>query len=162
MTVISKISVFSHKNNIGGKVWNPAIRWSDKYAVFISIESDQGDEGIGECWCFDAAPDSLVAYLRTEVVPQLIGINLDEFESRTEQLRKRSTLTARHGILMSALSGMDIAVWDLRAQQANCPLWAHLNPNGRGYTPLYAFTQQGRKSLRSPRRCELWPIQDSS
>ena len=35
MSVIQRISVHSHCNNLGGKIWNPAIRWTEKYAVFV-------------------------------------------------------------------------------------------------------------------------------
>ena len=59
MSVIRSFSVFTHCNDLGGKVWNPAIRWTKKYAVFVVLENDQGVQGIGECWCFDTAPDAL-------------------------------------------------------------------------------------------------------
>ncbi|WP_265516894.1 enolase C-terminal domain-like protein [Nitratireductor luteus] len=134
---VSRISVSSHCNDLGGKVWNPAIRWTRKYAVFVEIETCDGRVGLGECWCFDAAPDALIAYLRTEVVPHYIGLGLDDFAVVAEALTRRATLTARHGILATALSGIDIAMWDLRAQQASRPLWARINQHGRGVAPLY-------------------------
>ena len=36
---------------------------------------------------------------------------------------RRATLTARHGMLASAHSGIDLALWDLKAQSAGAPLW---------------------------------------
>ncbi|WP_417407955.1 enolase C-terminal domain-like protein [Hoeflea sp.] len=134
---ISRISVSSHCNDLGGKVWNPAIRWTRKYAVFVEIEDSDGAVGLGECWCFDAAPDALIAYLRTEVVPHFLGLGPDDFAAVAETLTRRATLTARHGILATALSGIDIAMWDLRAQRSGQPLWACINPQGRGMAPLY-------------------------
>lgn len=134
---ISRISVSSHCNDLGGKVWNPAIRWIRKYAVFVEIEDSEGAVGLGECWCFDSAPDSLIAFLRTEVVPHFLGLGPDDFAAVTEALTRRATLTARHGILATALSGIDIAMWDLRAQHSGRPLWACINPEGRGVARLY-------------------------
>ncbi|WP_424971005.1 mandelate racemase/muconate lactonizing enzyme family protein [Dinoroseobacter sp. S76] len=137
MSRITRVEILSHCNALGGKVWNPAIRWSDKFAVFLAVEDDTGQIGIGECWCFDAAPDALIAFLRTEVVPQFLGAPLDALEEISGRMLDKATLTARHGILCSALSGFDLAVWDLRARQAGKPLWQLLDPAGPGEARVY-------------------------
>jgi len=111
-------------------VWNPIIKWTDKYAVFVLLEDDLGHVGLGECWCFDACPDALVAYLRTEVAPHILGLAVKDQQTVFDQLLARSCLTARHGILRSALSGVDIALWDLRSQGAKLPLWKYLRTQG--------------------------------
>lgn len=138
MSVITSISIQSYANDLGGKIWNPAIRWRTKHAVFVEIHDDAGLVGLGECWCFDAAPDALIAYIRTEIIPEFIGFPLNNVPDVMKRLVEKATLTARHGILASALSGVDIAVWDLLAKQAAQPLWAHLNPAGSGSALLYA------------------------
>ncbi len=138
MTIISRISVKAHCNDLGGKVWNPALRWTLKYAVFVEIEDEDGQIGVGECWCFDAKPDALIAFLRTEVVPYFLGEHLNDVEEITHRRLKFATLSARHGILVSALSGIDIATWDLRAQKNKEPVWKTLNPRGSGRALFYA------------------------
>ena len=135
---ITHISVFTHCNDLGGKIWNPAIRWTKKYAVFVCIQDDTGRQGLGECWCFDTAPDALVAFLRTEVIQHFLGTSLEDMADISSAMITRAILTARHGILASALSGIDIAMWDLRAQHANQPIWMNLSSNARGTVNLYA------------------------
>jgi len=135
---IAQISVRTHCNHLGGKIWNPAIRWTDKYAVFVSLKDDAGYTGIGECWCFDAAPDALVAYLRTEVIPHFCGATLDDIADISSTLFEKATLTARHGILASALAGIDIAAWDLKAKHQDTPIWKSLSDVGTGDALLYA------------------------
>ncbi len=137
LPTINRIQVFSHCNNLGGKVWNPAIRWTKKYAVFVLLEDDSGYQGLGECWCFDSSPELLVTYLRTEMAPHIIGSSVEEIDQVFHQLLKKATLTARHGLLSSALSGVDIACWDLLSQHAEQPLWQHLNPAAEGSVFLY-------------------------
>ena len=137
MSHITHFSVYTHRNDLGGKIWNPAIRWTSKYAVFVVLEDDEGGRGLGECWCFDSAPDALVAYLRTEVAPHVIGLDNTQYESLVSELTRRATLTARHGMLASALSGVDIAVWDIRSVHAQRPLWSLINPDGNGQASLY-------------------------
>ncbi len=138
MSRIARITLASHVNDLGGKLYNPAIRWTRKHAVFVLVEDDAGQVGLGECWCFDSAPDALLAFLRTEVLPHFEGAPLDEAEAIADRLLARATLTARHGILCSALSGIDLAVRDLQAQQAGLPLWRSLNGQGSGRAALYA------------------------
>jgi len=135
---IAGISVRTHCNHLGGKIWNPAIRWTDKYAVFIRLEDDTGQIGLGECWCFDAAPDALVAYLRTEVMPHFQGASLEDVADISQALFAKATLTARHGILASALSGIDIAAWDLNAKHQDAPIWKCLSDGGTGDALIYA------------------------
>lgn len=136
--IVTGIRVSSVANDLGGRVWNPAIRWTVKHAVFVELESGDGLCGLGECWCFDAAPDPLIAFLRTEVAPAVIGRDSEEIRDTLAALTRRATLTARHGILASALSGIDIALWDLEAQALGRPLWQALNPDGTGVARLYA------------------------
>lgn len=138
MTRIARLSLATHVNDLGGKVWNPAIRWTLKHAVFVVIEDTDGRVGLGECWCFDTAPDALLAFLRTEVLPHFEGVPVDEAEGVAAGLLDRATLTARHGILTSALSGVDLAVWDLQSRRAGVPLWQALAPGGGASVAAYA------------------------
>jgi len=138
VTAIERFSVFSHCNDLGGTVWNPAIRWTLKYAVFVQIEDTEGFRGLGECWCFDSTPAALIAFLETEVAPHIVGLPLVDFENVVLQLTQRATLSARHGILGSAISGVDIAMWDLRSRQQGQPLCNFLSNSARAHVPLYA------------------------
>lgn len=138
MSIISRIDVATHCNDLGGRVWNPVIRWHQKYAVFVVVEDDEGRRGFGECWCFDSAPDALVAFLRSEVAPHFLDHSTDDLEETASDLTAHATLTGRHGILASALSGMDIAIRDLRSRVHDVPLWRDLAPAGSGSIRLYA------------------------
>ena len=137
MTSITRISLRSHCNDLGGKIWNPAIRWTEKHAILVEIEDSDGRIGIGECWCFEASPLPLSAFIRFEVAPHFIGADLSALEEISDRLVSKATLTARHGILRSALSGIDIAVWDLRAKAAEIPLYGLLDPASDGTIQLY-------------------------
>lgn len=138
MSSITRIKLLTHCNDLGGKVWNPALRWTKKFAVFVEVEDSDGLTGMGECWCFDSQPDGLVAFLRTEVIPYFLGSDLDDLEGRCAERVAFATLSARHGVLASALSGLDIAAWDIRAQRQKRPMWQAINSAGPGKTQLYA------------------------
>lgn len=135
---ISTIRVSSIARDLGGRVWNPALQWTVKYSVFVEITLSDGHVGLGECWCLDAAPDALIAFLRTEVCPALIGATLIDARAVLSQQWRRATLTARHGILATAHSGVDLALWDAKARASNLPLWQVIDPSGDGESFVYA------------------------
>lgn len=135
---IQGIKIDSVANDLKGRVWNPRIRWEVKHAVFVTLSTSEGCKGLGECWCFDTAPDALIAFLRTEVAPNILGLKVSEAQQAVEEMTRRATLTARHGILASALSGVDLALWDITAQEKGVPLWQAIDPRGTGVAEFYA------------------------
>lgn len=138
MSRITHVAVKTHCNDLGGKVWNPALRWTKKFAVFVELRDEDGAVGLGECWCFDSQPDALVAFIRTELAPHFLGRDLADLEDITQQRLTFATLSARHGILVSSLAGFDMAVWDIRAKKQDVPIWKSLNADGSGGALLYA------------------------
>ncbi len=134
---ITGVSIFVARNDLQGKLWNPKIRWSVKSSVIVKAHTDAGIDGIGECWCFDASPEPLIAFLKTEVIPHVIGAD----PLRREEIRRRlwdgTTLSARHGIMASALSGIDIALWDIAAKREGVPLYRLLGSES-AWVSVYA------------------------
>ncbi len=135
---IVEIRVSTAVNDLSGKVWNPLIRWTKKYAVFVELETETGLVGLGECWCFDDQPDTLATFLRTEVAPHIIGERIEKVHDIMSALVQRATLTARHGLLRSALSGIDIALWDLRSKADGIPLYQAIDGQSGNRVELYA------------------------
>lgn len=134
---IADVRVFSAVNDLAGKVWNPKIRWARKHSVIVEVVTDAGLSGLGECWCFDRTPEPLVAFLRSEIIPFVTGQDVSQRSAIHRALWDKTTLSARHGILASALSGIDIALWDLAAQREGVPLYRRLGA-GDGRVAVYA------------------------
>lgn len=120
---ITEVSILVARNDLRQRLWNPKLRWGVKSSVLVVVHTDADIDGIGECWCFDAAPDALIAFLRTEVIPQLIGADPLRRQTVRGRLWDGATLSARHGIMASALSGIDIALWDIAAKRQGIPLY---------------------------------------
>jgi L-alanine-DL-glutamate epimerase-like enolase superfamily enzyme len=134
---ITAVRVFVATSDLGGKLWNPKIRWQAKHAVLVEVATDAGAVGVGECWCFDRAPDALVAFLATEVTPRIVGLDALDPAAVARLLNDTTTLSARHGIMASALSGIDIALWDIAAKAQGLPLWRSLGGT-EPRVPVYA------------------------
>jgi L-alanine-DL-glutamate epimerase-like enolase superfamily enzyme len=134
---ITAVRVFIATNDLAGKVWNPKIRWHVKHSVLLEVATDKGPVGVGECWCFDRTPDALVAFLASEVTPRIVGLDALDPTAVARVLNDSTTLSARHGIMASALSGIDIALWDIAAKVRGLPLWRLLGGT-KPVVPVYA------------------------
>ena len=119
----------------------------------VEVETDTGLVGLGEA---KAAVGNLgnyaaiVALIREELAPPLIGRDARDITAIWELCYNGSrahyatsegrTLPAirRRGITLSAISGIDIALWDLLGQSLGVPVWRLLGGRYRERVPAYA------------------------
>ncbi len=119
----------------------------------VEIETDTGLVGLGEA---KAAVGNLgnyaalVTLIREEIAPVLIGRDPRDITAIWElcyngtraryALREGRTFptVGRRGITMSAISGVDIALWDLLGQALAEPVWRLLGGQCRDRVPAYA------------------------
>lgn len=91
-------------------------------ATLVEVESDDGVVGCGEAFGLPH-PMSAAAILNGVIAPVLVGQEVGEPSEMTDVLyRYFVALGATRGAAMEALSGVDIALWDLKARAAGVPL----------------------------------------
>ena len=120
---ITGISVHRVEKAYDGTLWNPAFRWFRRTAVLVRVHTAAGVSGIGECWTFDTDIAALVAFLRTEIAPRIVGMDARLIEAVAAASLRGMALRARQGIAASAHSGIDIALWDIAGKLAGRPVW---------------------------------------
>ena len=121
----------------GGKNMVPGQRWDRFDTVLLRIETEDGSHGWGESFAY-ACRGAVVACLREMVVPLLLGQDAADPPGLMEQVQRRLHLFGRYGILCFAISGVDIALWDLRARGEGVPLASLLGPSRRADIECYA------------------------
>jgi D-galactarolactone cycloisomerase len=107
-----------------------------QYATLVIAENEDGVRGYGECF---GLPHPLPATnLVTHVIaPALEGLEITEPAEMTRVLRDYFfAMGHTRGPAMEAISGVDIALWDLKARAANQPLATHLGGTP-GPVPTY-------------------------
>jgi L-alanine-DL-glutamate epimerase-like enolase superfamily enzyme len=108
-----------------------------KPALLVEVETDQGLVGLGEAAHFGGPMASTAQVIEHELRANLIDQDPRQIEYLWELMHRRAYKHARGGIVIAAISGIDIALWDLRGKMAGMPLWQLLG-GYRKRVPAYA------------------------
>lgn len=110
--------------------------WTAIELVIVEVETADGIVGVGECLARRGAP-AYARFIETVLAPLLLGE--DPLDRRRLWARMRAVLTGRTGgMLLEAIAGIDIALWDLAGKAAGLPVAKLLGGIGRTAIPAYA------------------------
>jgi L-alanine-DL-glutamate epimerase-like enolase superfamily enzyme len=108
--------------------------------VMVEVSTDAGITGWGDAFAYvcprttcTAVEEMIAPQARGQVVPDAAGI-----PAFMEQIQRNLHLFGRYGITMFAISGLDIALWDLAAKVEGLPLHRLLGETRRARIPAYA------------------------
>lgn len=103
--------------------------------VFIKVYTDEGIDGVGEATLEykEHALEGAVAHIRD----YLIGQNPLDIERHTHAIY-RDAYWRGGAVLMSALSGVEMALWDILGKSLNVPVWQLLGGKIHDSVRIYA------------------------
>ncbi len=105
--------------------------------LLIRLETDQGLVGWGEAFGLAIWPATRQAFEHL-VAPLVIGRDETDGVALSESLQKQLHILGRGGAVTYALSGLDIALWDLAGKAAGLPLSTLLGGAKHESLPVYA------------------------
>ena len=129
--------VFAKQINfpMGSDMWNPALVFNAKEVVFVFVETDTDMIGVGEIWSFYGSTRAVVDIINHDFAPLVRGEDPHFIERIRERIVGLAPIGTMEGVMMNALSGLDIALWDLKAKILNVPLYQLLGGHSdRVYT----------------------------
>ena len=123
-------------------------------AHFVRITTDEGLVGLGQsaCWAYPEAVDAVIGTFRG----YLLGQNPHQIERHWQHLYRMGPF--RGSVLSGAVSAVDIALWDLKGQALQAPIWELLGGMYRDRIRLHLLMAArrhktcGRTLCRRPRR----------
>jgi L-alanine-DL-glutamate epimerase-like enolase superfamily enzyme len=104
----------------------------------VKITADSGAEGIGFCYVGSRGGELLPVAIAKLLTPLLIGRDSLDIEALWSELYQEVLLQGRVGIVMRALSILDMALWDLNARSANLPLHKYMGASQADSVAAYA------------------------
>jgi mannonate dehydratase len=130
--------------------------------VTLKIETDDGVSGVGDA-TLNGRELSVASYLDDHVIPCLIGRDAHQIEDIWQYLY-RGAYWRRGPVTMSAISAVDMALWDIKGKLAGLPVYQLLGGASRTGVMVYghangetveetldsaqAYKEEGYKAIR--------------
>lgn len=108
--------------------------------VLVHIRTDDGSEGLGYTYVGTGGGRVAALSVTDLLAPVLLGTDPGDIAALWERMYHETLLTGRRGVVVRAMSAIDIALWDLAAKSKGVPLGVLL---GGTQKPLPAYASGG-------------------
>ncbi|MBD1556943.1 D-galactonate dehydratase family protein [Vibrio sp. S9_S30] len=107
----------------------------DRNYVIVKVTTECGVTGLGDA-TLNGREMSVVSYLEHHICPQLIGRDARKIEDIWQSLY-RGAYWRRGPVTMTAISAIDVALWDIKGKAANMPVYDLLGGASREGALVY-------------------------
>jgi len=118
-----------------GPKWGAATDWD---WTFVRVDTDEGVTGWGECTNFPGRGSFLTGTTVKALREALVGEDPADIERLWHKMYRRYTYLGAKGLPTVAISGIDIALWDIKGKALGRPIWDLLGGKFRDSVRLYA------------------------
>jgi L-alanine-DL-glutamate epimerase-like enolase superfamily enzyme len=108
--------------------------------ILVEVSTDTGLTGWGDAFGY-VSPKTTAMAVEEMIAPQAQGQQVpdaDGIPAFMERIQRNLHLFGRYGITMFAISGLDIALWDLAGKVTGVPLHRLIGAQKRARIPAYA------------------------
>lgn len=91
--------------------------------ITVRITDDQGRGGMGYTYTVGTGARAIRSLIADDLAPALLGADETAIEALWKTMWWRVHFVGRGGAAAFAMAAIDIALWDLKARQADMPLW---------------------------------------
>lgn len=132
--LITPLHVFPDYREVLGKGF-VGLRTGPIKAVLVRIRTDEGLEGLGSV---GVGSGSALYIINEHLKPLVLGQNPFDLEALWEKMFRSSLNYGRKGVVLEAISAIDIALWDILGKALGHPLYDLLGGKTREKIRVYA------------------------
>jgi galactonate dehydratase len=129
-------------------VGNPPPGWGGRYFTFVKLTTDNGITGIGECYGATFGPKAMTAMIEDTFHRYLEGISPFDTEAMWRKVYGSGYTLRPDASLMGVLSGLEIAIWDIKGKALGQPVYnllgGRVHEKLRSYTYIYPDLAKGQ------------------
>lgn len=111
---------------------------SERHYTLVKVKTESGAEGLGFCYCGNAAGWIVTQAVRDLLAKHVVGKDSHQTEGIWDAMYKDALLMGRRGAIVRAMSAIDIALWDVNSKEAELPLYQYLGGAHQDVVPAYA------------------------
>ncbi len=127
--------------------------WKKLDFCLVRVETEAGLVGWGEAFSYTCR-NATAAAVTDMIAPIALGHDARDIAGLTARIQKQLHIFGRFGITAFALSGLDIALWDLAAKAAGVPLHRLLGGARRDRIACYASLLRYARPQLVAKHCE--------
>ena len=122
----------------------PASAWAAGIGrqILVRLSTDEGLTGWGECFAYGATL-AVCEVVDEALAPLLAEQDATQIEALVERMHRALMIWGRRGLAMMAVSGVELALWDLAGKARGVPVYELLGglgqPRARAYASLLRF-----------------------
>jgi L-alanine-DL-glutamate epimerase-like enolase superfamily enzyme len=132
MSRVSRLDVSIYRVPTDRPEADGTFSWDSTTLVLVEAVADSGERGLGYTYAAGAA----AGVVRELLAPATVGRTADDVGAAWEAMVRAVRNVGRQGIAATAISAVDVALWDLKAKLAEQPLCRLLGPR-RAAVPIY-------------------------
>lgn len=118
---------------------------SDRRLVLVQVDTDEGITGWGEVTTYPGpVANRAMAAMIGQVSDYLAGETAHEFERLWQKIFRTFTYVGTRGAVTALISGIDIALWDIRGKELGLPIYQLLGGPVRDRIALYTHPPEPR------------------
>lgn len=132
-------SVRAHALAVPLAAGTPASPWTAGLGrqILVEVRTDDGPTGWGECFAYGATL-AVCDVVESALAPLVVGQDPRSIERLADTMHRALMLWGRRGLGMMAVSGVELALWDIAGKTLGVPVHALLGGAGRRALPAYA------------------------
>jgi L-rhamnonate dehydratase len=131
---VTPVDMLAGASDLLGGSGMPGLRPASTWAVVVALVDEEGRRGVGSAGVGHPAVVPVLEELR----PIVTGRSPRDRELLWETLYRSTLNIGRRGVVMHAISAIDIALWDLLGHQLGLPVYELLGGRVRAAVPAYA------------------------
>ncbi len=120
---INKVEVIPVRVPLDKPIMDAVYYKDARECLFIKISTSQGIYGFGESITAGGPVAATQAIVEKEIAPLLIGEDPTNIEWLWQKMFRFCWHHGRRGIVIAAMSGIDIALWDIKGKMAGAPVY---------------------------------------
>jgi L-alanine-DL-glutamate epimerase-like enolase superfamily enzyme len=120
------------------------LRGGPIYAVIVRVKTDEGLAGLGSV---GVGNGSAVYVLEHHLKPIVMGQNPFDVELLWEKMFRSTLNYGRKGVVLEAISAVDIALWDIKGKATGQPIYNLLGGKTRDRIQVYASRLYAHEDL---------------
>lgn len=141
--LVSPLSILPEDAALTGDVF-VGLRGGEAYAVVVRVHTDEGLYGLGTVGVGSGAA---VYVIQQHLAPLIAGLNPFDVECIWERMYRSTLNYGRKGVVVEAISAIDIALWDILGKATGQPVYNLLGGKTKTRIPVYGSRLYAMRDL---------------